>query len=330
MATPALAGLFSDLLGSQAKADSPVFEDASENLNSQKMALLEANLSIFTDKKESESDGLAPNIISGTALLPQAAPSSGIQAAVGGGLFFDDVSVYVVRSGDTVAAIAQMYDVSVDTILSANDLQKGAKLKAGDILLILPFSGVEHTVKKGETLQGVAKLYKVEVDDILFANDIEAGTKLAIGEKLMIPGANMPSAPKTGSSTVARGGSSQTALKDASGYFTNPVPGARRTRGVTKTHRGVDLAAPTGTPIRAAADGIITFARMGYNGGYGGLTIISHPNGCQTIYAHQSRLGTSVGTQVSQGQTIGYVGSTGHSTGPHLHIETKGGCKNPY
>jgi murein DD-endopeptidase MepM/ murein hydrolase activator NlpD len=227
-----------------------------------------------------------------------------------------------------------MYDVSADTILSANDLPKGAKLKEGDVLLILPFSGVEHTVGKGDTLSGIAKKYDVPLDDILEANDLESGSKLSLGTKLMIPGATLSAtaataaAPKRSPSGVPRfsGGG---ALVDATGYFVNPLPGAHRVRGISSSHRGVDLAAPTGTPIRAAAAGTVTFARTGYNGGYGGLTIISHPNGTQTLYAHQSRLGTSVGAHVEQGETIGYVGSTVHSTGPHLHIEVKG-AKNPF
>ena len=107
----------------------------------------------------------------------------------------------------------------------------------------------------------------------------------------------------------------------------NPLPGARLTQGL---HDGgaVDLAMPRGTPILAAASGTIIFARDGYNGGYGNMVIISHPNGTQTLYAHQSKLVSSAGDKVSQGEVIGYVGSTGHSTGPHLHFKISG-AQNP-
>ena len=171
---PVFAGIFS-FLGNRVVADNPetiygVMEDA----NSQTMALLEANFSAGSvggsgkgEKNEAEIDEDIDAYIAGNALRPQAPPLSGAGGAVGGDLFFDDVSVYVVRSGDTVGGIAEMFDVSVDTVLSANDLPKGAKLKEGDILLILPFSGVEHTVKKGDTLQGIANSYKVDLDDIL-------------------------------------------------------------------------------------------------------------------------------------------------------------------
>jgi murein DD-endopeptidase MepM/ murein hydrolase activator NlpD len=86
-------------------------------------------------------------------------------------------------------------------------------------------------------------------------------------------------------------------------------------------HPGIDIAAGTGTPIRAAASGHVVSAA--YSGGYGYLTVIDHGSGLATAYAHQSRLGTSAGAAVSQGQVIGYVGSTGFSTGPHLHFEVR-------
>ncbi|MEK7569417.1 MAG: peptidoglycan DD-metalloendopeptidase family protein [Patescibacteria group bacterium] len=326
---PVAAGLFSSIFG-EASAETVLTNPSLDGANSQTMALLEANFSSASvrDSKSDVDASREVSILSDNALLAEVSPLGALGGTGGVEFSGGEVNVYVVRPGDTVSQVAQMFDISVDTVLSANDLQKGAKLKVGDILLILPFSGVEHTVKKGDTLQGIANLYKVDVDDILLSNDIEAGVKLSIGEKLMIPGANIPSAPRAGTA-IARGGTSQAALRDASGYFTNPVPGARRTRGITSTHRGVDLAAPTGTPILAAAEGIVTFARTGWNGGYGVLTIISHPNGTQTIYAHQSRLGTSVGARVEKSETIGYVGNTGRSTGPHLHIEVKG-AKNPF
>ncbi len=250
-------------------------------------------------------------------------------AAVGGveDFSFDgDLEIYVVRAGDTVAVVAELFGVSQDTILSANDLVKGAKLKTGDVLLILPFSGVEHTIAKGETLKGIATKYKVDLEDILSANDIETDAKLAVGEKLMIPGANMLSEtkPKPGSSVA--GGSK---IPSVAGYFVNPVPGAVKSRGVKPGHKGVDFAAPTGTKIRAAASGTVLISRTGYNGGFGNYVVIQHANGTKTLYAHMSKLGTTAGAKVAQGETIGYVGNTGRSTGPHTHFEVIG-AGNPF
>jgi murein DD-endopeptidase MepM/ murein hydrolase activator NlpD len=94
-------------------------------------------------------------------------------------------------------------------------------------------------------------------------------------------------------------------------------------------HEGIDIGAGTGTPIRAAKAGTVVFA--GVMSGYGNVIIVDHGGGFSTLYAHQSRLGASRGADVSQGEVIGYVGSTGHSTGPHLHFETRvnGSPRNP-
>ncbi len=116
-------------------------------------------------------------------------------------------------------------------------------------------------------------------------------------------------------------------LKSLAGYFIDPVPGYRLSQGI-HDNNAVDLAIGKGTPIHAAAAGRVLLARNGYNGGFGNVVIISHPNGTETLYAHQSKIATHTGDTVYQGQVIGYVGSTGHSTGPHLHFEVHG-ARNP-
>ncbi len=325
------AFILSSLLGSKADASINALENAQNSNNSQTGLALKPSVlpSSIKEKKSAEIDENAEiSIASDNALVPAATPKKESKNPIGGGSFDGDVEIYVVHAGDTVAVVADLFGVTPDTILSANNLEKGAKLKAGDVLLVLPFPGVEHTVGKGETLQGIANKYKVDIDDILNANDLESVT-LKIGEKLMIPGGSMStpaSKPKSSGSSIAKGGSSNTNI---SGYFVNPVPGAKKSRGVKPGHKGVDLAAPTGTIIKAAASGTVLIARAGWNGGFGNMVVVQHPNGTQTLYAHMSRLGTTPGAKVSQGETIGYVGSTGHSTGPHLHIEVKG-AKNPF
>ena len=352
------AGFFSSILGDEVYADTRIVEDIQSNKNSQTMALLQANVSsasIFQDKSDpkgsrqggtngagknnSEASIIDPNaninILSDNALLPATSPlgvSVGVYDGTGSGDFsFDQVNVYVVRSGDTVGEVADMFGVTVDTILSANDMKKGDKLKEGDVLLILPFSGIEHTIIKGQTLQSIANLYKADVDEILLANDIDVDAKLVIGEKLMIPGADMLSEtkPKSGSETVAKRSGLFSLMPSIIGYFKNPVPNGRKSQGITSRHRGVDIAAPIGTPIYATASGRILTAKMGWNGAYGNMVILQHPNGTRTLYAHMSKLNTTTGAQVSQGQVIGYVGSTGRSTGSHLHFEVLG-AKNPF
>lgn len=110
-----------------------------------------------------------------------------------------------------------------------------------------------------------------------------------------------------------------TLIRPVSGTISSRFGAASRLR--RSSHTGLDIATSSGTPIAAAASGTVTFS--GYKGSYGNLLVISHGNGVQTYYGHCSKLYVSAGTQVSQGQTVAAVGSTGNSTGPHLHLEVR-------
>ena len=315
------AGFFSSLFSTEAKAGEPTILSTSNYVSDDELALS------TTGYAGTAGENIADvNIDSDNALVASTGPAGASGDAMGGGPYsLDNVDIYVVRKGDTYSGIADMFGITVDTILSANDLPKGSKTpKVDDVLLILSFSGVEHTVVKGQTIQGIANLYKVSVDEIIKANDIGVGGKIVVGEKLMIPGASMLSEnkPKTTISSTAKSGSSTKV--STSGYFRHPLPGSKVSRRETKTHHGVDYAAPTGTPILASASGTVLIARGGWNGGYGNYVVIKHDNGTKTLYAHMSKIGTSAGARVSQGSVIGYVGNTGRSTGPHLHFETIG------
>lgn len=330
---PAKANVFSDIFGT-----SDVLASVDQNYlkNSQSMDLLEANVSsasIFSDKKVKEKDEVdlskEVKIVADSALSPSSSlmsPSSDI--ADSGEPISDQVSVYVVRKGDTIAQIAQMFNVSTNTILWANDLKKGEKLVEGDTLFILPVSGVSHTVLKGQTLKGIAKKYNVEVSDIARLNGIADDVKLVTGDELIIPDAEIVNIEAEKPKTTIAKNVTKTPLKILTGYFVNPVPNYKRKSQGLHGKNGVDLAAPTGTPIVASASGIVLLARNGYNGGYGNMVIINHPNGTQTLYGHMSKLGTHTGDSVNQGEVIGYVGSTGHSTGPHLHYEVHSARNN--
>jgi len=205
-------------------------------------------------------------------------------------------------------------------------------LVEGDVLFILPISGIKHTVKKGQTLKGIANLYKVDVVDIAGFNGISTDAKLTAGDELLVPDADMTVSDGENNKTSSKSSSKEIIIKstgkDLGGYFINPVPNYKRRSQGIHGKNGVDLAAPTGTKIVASASGRILLARIGYNGGYGNMVIIQHPNGTQTLYAHQSKLVVHTGDQVEQGEVIGYVGSTGHSTGPHLHYEVRGAKNN--
>ncbi len=339
---PFLAHAFdlSSFFGDKAHASAITPELGQINDNSQTMALLQANVSsasLNNDEDISASD--TDNIVSDNALAPATSPlgvSDGTDVAEDP---TDQISVYKVHSGDTLSLIAQMFNVSVNTILSANDMKKGDVITEGQVLVILPISGIEHTIAKGETLAGIAKIYKVDAADIASYNGISPDEALAVGDELIIPNAEDSESDQPVqnlSASIAKDNQYYAThpIKNISGYYVNPVPGAIKSQGI-HDHNAVDLAVAKGTPIYAAASGVVLVAKTGCvqgakncGGGFGNYVIINHPNGTQTLYAHQSKVVTYTGAQVKQGQVIGYVGSTGHSTGAHLHFEVHG-ARNP-
>lgn len=237
-----------------------------------------------------------------------------------------EISVYTVREGDSLSQIAQMYGVTTNTILWANDISKATDIHAGDTLVILPIVGVRHTVAKGETLNSIVKKYEADLQEVLDYNNLSSSDSLSVGDELMIPGGELHTAPKktSGATPTKTSGSVSTG-----GGFTHPAPGAIRTQGI-HGYNGVDLAAAAGTSIRAAAGGSVIVAKSsGWNGGYGNYVVIKHGNGTQTLYAHLSAVYVGVGQAVDAGETIGTMGNTGKSTGTHLHFEVRGGT-NPF
>ncbi len=237
-----------------------------------------------------------------------------------------EISVYVVRDGDSLSQIAEMFEVTTNTILWANDISDPTTIQPGDTLVILPIVGVQHIVKSGDTISTIAKKYEGDTDEILAYNQLTTEDELSVGDTLVIPGGEIaaPAAPRyaAASPTKVTGSS-------ASSNFSHPLPGAIRTQGI-HGYNAVDLAAGVGTPIRAAAPGeVIVSKAAGWNGGYGKYVVVRHGNGAQTLYAHNSSNAVSVGQYVAQGQTIGYVGNSGRSTGAHLHFEVRG-ARNPF
>lgn len=233
------------------------------------------------------------------------------------------ISVYVVRQGDTLSEIAEMFGVSTNTILWANNI-KGGLIKEGQELVILPISGVRHIVKSGDTLKSIATKYKADLDDILSYNGLATDTKIKTGDIVIIPDGVISAV------SIAKTSGSQTSgYPTYAGYYLRPIVGGRKSQGI-HGNNGVDLAAPIYTPILTSAEGKVIVSRTGgYNGGYGTYVVVSHTNGTQTVYAHMSVNSVSVGEWVDQGQVIGAVGMTGKTTGPHLHFEVRG-AKNPF
>ena len=236
-----------------------------------------------------------------------------------------EISVYVVREGDALSQIAEMYGVTTNTILWANDLTSAASIQPGDTLVILPFVGVRHEVASGETLGSILKKYDADLEEVLDYNNLTSTDTLSIGDELMIPGGEMHTAPNR----VTYAAPAKSSGSTGGGGFSHPAPGSVRTQGV-HGYNGVDLAAGYGSAIRAAASGEVIISKpSGWNGGYGQYIVIRHSNGTQTLYAHLSSNNVSVGAYVSAGQVIGGMGSTGKSTGTHLHFEVRGGY-NPF
>lgn len=230
------------------------------------------------------------------------------------------ISVYIVREGDTLSAIAKMFNVSINTIAWANDI-RGGRIAPGQELVILPISGVSHKVAKGDTLQTIAKKYKADLGEILAYNGLTSTSKLALGDTVIVPDGEITS--------IVGGGSGTSVASAPSGYYRHPVPGSRKTQGI-HGHNGIDFGAPIGTPVLASAGGTVIIARAsGWNGGYGLYVVISHSNGTQTLYSHLSQVNVTTGTFVEKGEVIGKIGNTGKSTGPHLHFEVRG-ARNPF
>ncbi len=247
------------------------------------------------------------------------------------------ISLYTVVDGDTLSVIAKLFKVSPDTILWANDLPRNAVLRVGQTLVILPVTGVRYTVKSGDTLTSIAKKFGADAVDIGNFNGIDESTVVA-GMRIIIPDGEIavaavvaaPASSKPAKGILATTLNSRPGTAAQKGYYIRPLVGGVRTQGV-HGYNGVDLAAPIGTPILAAAEGDVLIAKeTGWNAGYGGYVVIKHDNGSQTLYAHQSGVAVSPGQHVEQGQVIGYVGSTGKSTGAHVHFEIRNGIRNPF
>ena len=309
-----------DLLSPQRKAVSM----PAVTTNLQTLPLLQSAMAMTSEQAKGGGD---VTIADESALIPEEGPS-------GAGADIvkpknSTISVYVVREGDTLSGIAAMFDVSVNTIVWGNDLKRNAPLKIGQTLTILPVTGVRYTVKKGDTLASIAKALHGDSEEIIAFNGLESEV-LAAGDQIIVPNGEIPApavSPRT--SRAVAGGTSSSASQSA-GYFMRPLVGGVRTQGV-HGYNGVDIAAPVGTPFLASAAGEVIVARSsGWNGGYGQYIVVRHANGTQTLYAHASQIIVGVGQRVVQGQVIGYVGSTGRSTGAHLHFEIRGGPRNPF
>lgn len=238
---------------------------------------------------------------------------------------------YIVQEGDLLSFIASDYGVSQASIIWANGLKNADSLKPGQTLRIPPISGVVHKVVSGDTAASLAKKYGADADRIIAYNRLPKDGSLSSGDEIIVPDGKLatPSVAGTAKGTAVKVASQFTHLPDLGDYFLKPTTGTITRGGAIHGRNGIDIANLYGTPILAAADGVVTIADPdGYNGGYGKYVKIVHPNGTETLYAHASKLLVTVGQEVTRGMKIALMGSTGRSTGNHLHFEVHG-AKNP-
>ncbi|TSC64033.1 MAG: Peptidase M23 [Parcubacteria group bacterium Gr01-1014_106] len=264
------------------------------------------------------------NTLGGNALISTDVPETAEASAVRR----EGVVAYAVKDGDTPSSIAARYGVSTNSVLWSNGIRDGDLIRPGDILVILPVSGVLHTVAKGDDVVGIAKKYDAKAEDIIAQNDLGESGAIRIGQKLVIPDGQLRATPRP---VIARHEEPEdTSAPQAPAVSAPRVPGAdllwpiSATRGISQyfgwRHTGIDLPDRSHQSVKAAQDGTVSFS--GWLGGYGRLVIIDH-GGVKTYYAHLSAANVTAGQKIGRGEVLGKVGSTGRSSGPHLHFEVR-------
>ena len=236
-----------------------------------------------------------------------------------------EVIEYKVQPGDTISTIAEKFGISVDTIRWENDLKSVKAIKEGQILRILPVTGLQHKVKRGENIYSIAKKYQIDAQSIVdwpynsFANDETFA--LAVGQILMAPDAikpkAIPVAPRDFFAKVPGAG-----VAAGTGQFVWPTSG-RISQGFRWYHKAIDIANKAAPDILVADSGVVVASGWPRGWGYGNRVMVDHGNGFSTLYAHLSKIYVQAGQKVNKGQALGKMGSTGRSTGVHLHFELK-------
>lgn len=222
---------------------------------------------------------------------------------------------YRIRRGDMISRIAEKFDVTQDTLISVNNIKSTRSIQPGEYIKIPSVPGILYTVKKdGETIASLAEKFAIDSDLCASTNDLEADRELKAGQNMFLPGAKLDAATiaEINGDLFRKPIRRSYYLSSYFGWRANPFTGAR------SYHSGIDMACPQGTQIYAALAGTVT--ETGYNNIYGNYVVITHHSGYKTLYGHMSAILAVRGQAVNTNTCIGKVGSTGMSTGPHLHF----------
>ena len=232
----------------------------------------------------------------------------------------DKIIDYKVQTGDTLSTIAAKFNLKTTTILWENNLSYYSLIKPGQTLKILPTDGLTYKIKSGDNLSKIAKKYEIDAGKIIEFNKLASAIDIEVGQTIIMPGAvkketYVPAQPYSIKNVFSPVAPSASKLQW-------PTNAYRITQYYNWQHHGLDIGNKTGQPIYAAEAGVVI--RAGWNNsGYGYMVQIDHGGGLETIYAHASKIYVKVGDKVNRGQAIAAIGSTGRSTGPHLHFEVR-------
>lgn len=311
------------------KSDSCLIKD-----NANESSLFCAQIKSFSP----ESPGFV--LIGNSSLIASTPPntfSSQVLGALVTGYEQEDVKraiiEYIVEEGDTLSSLAEEFDISINTILWANDLNKNSVVKPGQKLVILPVSGIVHHVKSGDTISSIAKTYKGKTEEIIAFNDLANENAVYIGDIIIVPNGAMPS-------VIVQEQQAPSSVPLASSYFICPHAACHITQWL-HWYNAIDFGGKCGDPIRAAAAGTVLKVQLTSStsrwafGGAGNHITILHLNGVVTMYGHLSASLVNPGDVVSQGQIIALMGGqpgtpgAGMSTGCHVHFGVTGAI-NPF
>lgn len=282
---------------------------------------LESKKPALENPNQPTDDNLAILSSSGEALIkPNISPF--VDNTTSGPGLATTIQTYEVQAGDTLSSIAAHFNLSINTLLWENNLTQKSNLKPGMKLTILPTNGVSYTVKRGDTVGSVARKFNVGSDKILSYNNLGDTAAIKINQRLIIPNAKplYSSVPVATTPSSIKNVFSKAATPSGNKYVW-PSTSRRITQYFSWRHTGLDIGAPSGTPIYALDDGRVELA--GWSTGYGYNIVLDHGNGVKTRYGHSRKLYVKVGDRVNAGDVLGEVGSTGNSTGPHIHLEVK-------